>query len=497
MASSERVWLLDIEALDGQGSPTILRYSNAEYSGENYYEPRLKQPGLFQEGLFSNNILPAQRSSVGVSKLINVDGFLNFLVDYAIDGRSITLSFFDGETVQEAFTGTCERFDFSRTEVSVVMRAPSDILNVSRNFTEYLGTNIAPDGLEGTENDLKGNPKPRLYGEGRNITPILVNSQKLIYQVSDINCTILSVRDNGVELEFDGTYNSLTELETLPPDENDWEDWMPPAGTYRRYEGYVRLGVEPSGQLTVDADGPNTLLGDVFEYVSNEAGVVLSSGKAELNTFGNCRLLATQEENYIQLLDRLALSAGCYWRRRSDGDLEVGLVPTPDENNISLFIEDYMIIDMNRSASGGGSNGLPIYRVEVQADRIESVQKDLSGSADAELRARVASQYRKANAQDLSVQSRHPLSTEFTLSSDLSSLSSAQNVADNILSLLSPRRDVVSVQINLSRDNLSLPLLSTVRLQTIRLGYDNGRDMLVVEKTFNPVKNKLSLLLWG
>lgn len=493
----KKVWLLDIEALDGQGTPTILRYSNDEYEGDEFYDVRLKQPGLYQEGLFSGNVFPSSRSSFGVSQIINNDGALDDLVNYAIDGRNVTLSFYDGTSVIEAFKGVSQRFEFGNRYVSLRLRNPIDVLNISRDFNEYTGDNIPPNGLEGTEDTIKGNPKPRLYGEGRNIEPVLVNEQKLIYQVSDINATILKVYDSGNELENYGNYASLSDLENTPVNPDEWDGWLPPKGTYKSYQGFVRLGVQPSGTLSVDADGPQTLLGDVTSSIVTESGKSVSMGVTELNSLGNCRKFAVSEETYADMLDSLVQSAGAYWRILSSGDVEIGFLPIPNELNAVFAIEDYMTLNISRSGNGAGNNGLPVYRIEIKADRIESTQDNFVGVVGESFKQRLSQQYRKASAQDNSVRQRHILSEEFSVTSDLSSLTSAQTVANRLLEIVGVRRDTVEVEIALSKEVVDLPLLSTVMLNTTRLGYSDGRAMLVVQKTYNPVKNKLSLTLFG
>lgn len=481
-----RLWLLDVGALDDQGSPTTLRFSNGEWMGEEYYEPRLKQAGLFTEGLFSGGILPSSRSSFGITQIINNDGALDYLVDYAFDGREVRLDFFDGTTRKNAFIGSVQRAQYSRNMFELRLRSPSEPFSVRREFETYAGDNTPPDGLEGNEDGIKGTPKPRLYGEVRNFNPVLVNEQKLIYQVSDLSdCIIEDVYDEGFTITKGSDYNSLIELESVQPNAGEW----------RSFEGYFRLGSALVGQVTVDAGTSDNRLGEVFEKIVNEVGYSLTECKDELNAFGNVRMIATDRETYISMLDQLAQSAGAYWRVTPEGYVEAGLIPTPSSPITS--IEQYSITNISRSSSGAGRNGVPIWRVEVEADRIEELQQDVAGAVAEERVARLSKRFRKSFAEDVSVKERHRLSEVWELESSLSSLTNASTVADNILNLLSVRRDDVSVDISIDSDALDVPLLSTVTLTTTRLGYSEGRDMLVVGKTFNPVKNTITFSLWG
>ena len=151
---------------------------------------------------------------------------------------------------------------------------------------------------------------------------MLVNGQKLIYQISDLPCTVTAVYDSGVALEFDGDYSTLAELESAGPAAGSWVDWQPPRGKWRRINGYIRLGQMPTGQLTVDADAPQTLAGDVMAVIASDAGQTLQSADvATLNALGNLRMLITSETATADLLDRIAVSVGGYWRIDATGTI--------------------------------------------------------------------------------------------------------------------------------------------------------------------------------
>ncbi|WP_254783107.1 hypothetical protein [Halomonas caseinilytica] len=429
------------------------------------------------------DLIDASRSGYGKTELINADGGLNWLADYATDGREARLLYADAGNVTEVLVGTVARVAFDGRRVSVRLRDPVELLQQTHPGNRYAGDNVLPDGLEGTGDDIAGTLKPRVYGQVRNASPTLVNSAKLIYQVSDQDCTVSAVYDKGHSLTDGGAYASLSDLESTEP----------AAGEFRAYQGYMRLGSSPEGQITCDAEAPLTDAGDVLDQIATEAGVSVGDVSA-LNARGAIRLWVTSETTTAALLDQIVTSVGGWWRIDSSNTVQAGLLAEPGTPVLSL--RDHQILSISRSATGAGSNGLPVHRVTWHCDRIETTQTDLSGSVSDARRARLATQHRSAEASDSAVRTRHPLAAEITVESRLASRSAGQQAATDVLTLLSPRRDSLSVEARVL-DTVSVAIGDTVRVVTPRLGYATGRDLLVVNRTINAEKNRLTLDLWG
>lgn len=488
-------WLLTVEALDSTGAAKTLRFSTPGYMDSTpvAWLPRIKQPGLYRSGLFAGDLISGDRSGYGETTLINNDGALDWLVDYATDGRSAVLQYADNDTLTTVLEGTVGRVSFRGGLVSIKLRDPVETLQQPHPITRYAGTNVLPEGLEGTDDDIGGNVKPRVYGQVRNAQPVAVNTSKLIYQVSDQDCTVTAVYDNGIALTFDGDYASLAELQGTAPAADEWSDWEPQRGKWRRYQGYIRVGASPVGQLTCDADAPLVNAGDVAEQIANEAGVSVGT-TGELNRRGAVRLWVTDETNTADLLDRLVASCAGFYRLTSTLALVAGLLMPPDAPVLTL--RDHHIITIDREATGAGRNGLPVGRVTWQADRIETVQTDLAGAVGESRRARLASQYRDAAAVSDATRERHPLADAITVASDLASRSHADTTAQEVLALLSPRRDRLSITARVA-DAGGLTIGQTIRVVTPRLGYSEGRNLLIVGREVDASKNRISLSLWG
>ena len=250
------IWIATIGALDGSNASKTLYFSDVSYidNDGNYFENRMQQPALIKVspddgGTF--NIFSS--ASIGEIELINKDGGLNYLMNYALDNGNINLSLIaDDGTKNDYLTGKTESIRFSGDSVFLTVRSMSEVLSRNHTNTKYLGNNTLPNGVEGVVDDIKGNIKPRIFGSVLNATPILVNTSQLIYQFSDrATATINAVYDKGALLTLHQAYT--------------WADFALfmahtgiASGRYVTCAGYAKLGASPIGTVT----------GDCFDAIS-------------------------------------------------------------------------------------------------------------------------------------------------------------------------------------------------------------------------------------
>ena len=93
----------------------------------------------------------------------------------------------------------------------------------------------------------------------RNVEPVLVHANSLVYQVHDRSISaILDVKDKGASLTSAGTVTNV-------------DSWTPVASQYvvDLTRGLIKLGSAPAGQITVDFQGDNT-----GGYVSSSADII-------------------------------------------------------------------------------------------------------------------------------------------------------------------------------------------------------------------------------
>jgi len=482
------IWAVDIAALDGTGSAETLRFASGDYTQIDsptehyYYDLRLIQPALFQVRANTGPLLPGGgRSSVGQVELLNTDGGLDYLADYAVDGRAMTVRQINNGTPTTFLSATVERMTFSGSRVIFTLRDPLAALDDAIASDVFAGDNVLPAGVEGTADDIGGTRKPLVFGSVVNATPVLVNTSKLIYQIHDgSDVTVTAVRDRGVALTFESTATDLTDLLTTAP----------AAGYWRTFEGYISLG-SAAQSITCDAARDDIGAGDVFDELATLAGFSTNgSDITALNAIGDVGLYVTSDTTHKAALESIAHGGGCYFALNAAGVIRV--VPLAAPSTADITVEDWQIASLDRSAVGSGGNGLPIYKVTVQADAVATVQADLASAAVNP--ARYASEYRSAVATDAAIKTRHPLSTELIINSPLRDISDAQAVADDVLPLLKIRRDVVECGVK-DLDVSALFVGASVTINTLRLGYP--RTFVLLGWRLDATANRTYLNLWG
>ncbi len=488
---SARRWILDVAALDAADAAATLRFASAAYTdgSANYYDLRLQQPGLYTVKGFGAVLPGSARSGVGEAVLLNTDGGLDYLADYSVDGRLATLKLVDeADVVTQVLRGTVESLSYSGTRVALRLRDPYASLNRPHPYNVYGGTNALPAGADGVATDIKGKRRPRSYGKVRNAAPMLVNTSRYIYEVSDLTtATVSAVYDRGVALTNGGAYSDMATLQSTPPS----------AGQFRAFQGYFRVGTTPSGTVTCDVDDSTSLLGAVASKLVVEAGYTMDSGDVTaMNAIGDCTIYLTDTRSTAAMLDLLANSAGGYWSLDSAGVVRMRQLLAPVSPTLALY--DYNIIKLTRRATGAGSNGLPVYRVKMQADRVEETQDDLAASVPTDRVARMAQEYREAVAETAAVLTRHPLAPDLVLETALRNLADAQTQATRLGALLAVRRDLVACEARLDTDTAASIAIGTVlTLTSTKLGYSAGRVMVVVGYTLDARLSRVILDLWG
>lgn len=485
-------WLLSIEALDKDNQPVTLRFSDGHYIGPNdeLFYPRIKQPGLYRFGMYAGDLVSTQLSGFGQTELINSDGKLNYLAEYAIDGRQTRLQRVNNDrTVTDVLTGTAIGFGFQDTTVVVSLREPQEVLNQPHPHNTYSGDNILPDGVEGTQDDIAGSVKPKVFGDVRNAEPVQVNTAKLIFQISDRpECVVDAVYDEGAYIPVEITHTNLESLLSTEPVQ----------GTCSSFQGYIRLGDPPVGVLTVDAHGGSSLAGDVVKEIAGEQGHLVSQESVDrLNLAGPVGIYFTDTQSTSDLINRIINSIGGFWGIDTSNSIVADLIEDPDLTSTPVIeIEDFMNSEVRRNATGVGGNGLPVWKVDVHADYIEKTQDTVAGVVSSGRASRLKKSYRTATAESQTAKNRHLLSESLQIESCLRSVADGQKVADRLMELFSVRRDSVSIDLKIDRA-LDAPLGSVALVKSSRLGYGEGRKMIVIGREMDAEEGNQTMELWG
>lgn len=234
---SRMIWLVEITAYDpGLPGTRTLRYCTGPgfRTSTARYMPYLVQAGTMRRDIFgAGNTFGRATVSMGEIVLANPGGALDGLLDYAFDGRAVSVWYGPQTgTYPTDFTPLLQNATMagqaksSREELRIALRDKLADLDVQLQTNRYAGTNVGDAGLEGGP-ELRGKPKPQCYGEVFNGPAVLVNGPKLIYQMKDGPVQdIPDVRDRGVSLyqtpsSWEEIYGVGDATSTLAHDFND------------------------------------------------------------------------------------------------------------------------------------------------------------------------------------------------------------------------------------------------------------------------------------
>ena len=331
----------------------------------------------FDIGGFASPTLGRIDIAIGDTTQVQDDaGVLRDLLDLNWDGRDLVVYMGELEAAFGAygvlFSGTVEDVVWNESVFSLVLRDTGAPLDDPVQETVFAGSG----GLEGGD-DLKDEIKPLLYGIKINIAPVLVDSATQIYVVHDnsINA-VLDVFDAGVQLTNAGDITTLS----LPALGN----WTPVGGEYITdlANGAIRVGAEPFGPLTMDAEGDDT-----GSYVNKAADVIqriitskssLVVGDLDAASFtalnadesGPIGVYLTKRINTRQVIDQILKGIVAFGVARADGKIEVGKLKfaTPAET-----IEEDDVVKIERKETSN-----PAWRVKINYKLIGVVQDDLA-----------------------------------------------------------------------------------------------------------------------
>lgn len=284
------------------------------------------------------------RASFGNVVLRDPTGDLDYLTGVVLDGG-----------VLEIMRGTPGALVSSFSTVATMMTAgllyDIDTKTIRlHNLARILET--APlhdsvyDGSGGADGDaqLAGVVRPYAIGKVFNATPKLVDSTKLIYQISDSPIwTIGAVKEGGNALSFGTSRANYAALDASAP----------AAGAYdvSYNEGFLRLGSSPTLPITVDLTGDTTpttpylLRGNIAKQIVTRAGTALTSGQVNSSALSTLNTDKAVDCGFFwdkPITKAAALSEvmeGClgYWFVNLSGELVLGYLSAPGSSPVASY----------------------------------------------------------------------------------------------------------------------------------------------------------------
>lgn len=516
-----QIYLVEIEVrLDALGALTTLRFASGtgynHPSAPGYYEPRLANPLTLRRTLFSAG---ATSGAVGVGTgaidLVNLDGGLDALIGYGLEGGRATVRALGADQPYDQARTlavlTLEQPELTWTRASLRLRDRLQELEGKRlQPNRYDGSNQGAAGLEGGAADLKGRPKVLAFGRVRNASPPCVNAARLIYQVNDGPIADAQPYDRGAPLAPGPDYANRAELDSTPPEPGFFRLW--------RAGGYLRLGSPPTGLLTADilvgdradrcaaallaamATGPGGL--DPGEVEAADVAALSLANSAELG------LWVDSEISVRAAMEQVANAIGAWFGFDRLGRLRMGRLEAPSGPAAAVLTRLSAsaatgspgdILSIERRPTDEPGRGAPCHGVRLAYQRNWSVQEtDLAGGVTPARRAFLSQATRAATAEDPSVRLQYPGAIQRDFDCLIDDPDAAQAECDRRLALRRVRRDRLVARVKLAPELLeAIEPGAVIRLALPRFGLSDGKLFTVIGLDLDAAAGVLDIDLWG
>jgi hypothetical protein len=470
----------------------------AESPADTYWDRRIEVPLVVEQSLFSSADAGGRSEiSFGQITLANDDGALDALAGYDWDGRLIEVRYSALANPALAdfavvFSGTAERL-VPGDEIAIEVRDLQILLDEPYQPARFLGTG----GVEGPA-EFKDRRKPRLMGVARQFTPLLLNEPAQVWCYGDGPVGgPLVVRDAGVALTAGADFASYAALTAATIT----------AGTYGTCHalGLIRLGVAPTGVLTIDAEGAKpsgTVLyrfADIAVHVVDTA-TTLAPGDFATGTVAALNALCPQTLGYWydggsdltvrSVLDELAQSVGAFYGFDDARKIVLGRLDAPAISPDFSFT-DRDLIELRP---------LPAERrlkaqVVRWGRRVRPLQdQDIAGSVTGAARQALIEEWRQERHTSATVAAASLLAREETLDSGFDASGDALAEAVRRVDLYGPRRGGFEAVVEFVA---GLRPGMTVQITDPRFGLAAGRRFRVMQVERRAADEEITMELWG
>lgn len=360
-------------------------------------------------------------------ELTNGDGALDqFLESFAVEGRQAKILVGHPDWLVSGiapalgfavlFIGTVVATTISTRTLRFRLDSKARLLDVPLQRNYYEATTTPNQALVGL-------PKPLLYGQVYNVSPPMIDSTRLTYQVHDGAITNVSaVYDRGIPLIQVADATEIGEY------------------TVDLTKGTFRLGAQPDGTITCDAKRVTGFSDPWWGIVkpSIENNTELTVDTTDLVGFvGAFRgdsgaWFGTEATSIADAVDEVTRGAGIFWW--AVGSSIRLRHPWISEGTPLFEFDETEVYDVER-AEAPTDVAPAVSRVEVSYRRVYTVQSDLAADVEVSRVAELALERRVSAIDDSGVASRYPSAK--TLHYD-----SAYNLADGALRIAAANKDV-------------------------------------------------------
>jgi hypothetical protein len=409
--------------------------------------------------------------------LVNADGGLDELASsYGMDARPARLLLGSPAAPRAdfglGFSGVVQKVTTDSSRVKLELSDGAARLDAPVNTTTYAGTGSLEGGA-----DLAGKPRPLTWGAVFNVSPPLVDSANLIYQVhaGEIQ-DVPAVYDRQIVLTQGADYTDQAQMLSVAPSAGQYRVWK--AG------GYFRLGAAPAGTITADVEGDATggyvdTTADILERVLLIAGV--DSSLLDSASFAALAVDAPATVGYhvglestpvATVAEALLEGVSAFGGFSRSNAFTVGVIKAPAGLAAAEYGEE-AIRYIAREPLPPAVEPI-VWRARVAWARNYTVQTDLAAAVPAARITFSAAAERLAVSEDSGVMSRRPLAREIGPTGNLYALEAdADTEAARLLALWSADRSLY--RIGLPPAALVRDLGEVVTITHPRHGFASGR----------------------
>jgi len=475
--------------------------SGADTPANTAFYPRLIDAGSIGIHSYSDGKTGgATKLEIGEIVVANADGFLDGFKYYAVDGRSIVIR--KGEETasypsgfKTIFVGTGESLELYFDKLIFRLRDSSYLLEKPLLTVKYGGTNALPAGIDGTADDIKGQVIPKMYGSIFNAEPVLVNTSKLIYQITNNNFnTVSNVYDKGAALTFGVDRATNAAMQATAP----------AAGAYDtcKAEGLIRLGSTPAGLVTMDVyrgtTAANRTTAQTMSTIATNMGITAyAADVTALDTINSAVIgyYVNDERTALQAMDDVAASIGAFYYFDRLGQFRMGQLDDPTGMTPVYTFYDYEIIDIESVPSK--DINIPNKNIKIDYLNNETVQTtDLAAAVTGARRAWLAKESRRVVENTTWASStKYLLATEYARKTRLTTATDADNEALRLVAIYELMQRMYNVTINI--DLFDFELMDCIAVNIPRYELAGGKNLLLTGYTINTAQNNVVLTLWG